>query len=110
MDGAPPPPRCQPTATRHPLSVAQSATAPAPAPRCASPLLRCPFGSTELDGAESFYGALRAGSHWKKVCHSAAQSERAQGRRSGCDWGARRLAPPRPPPRAVRRRGRWGRA
>lgn len=88
-------------------------SSPPPSSFAAPAPLGFPFGSTELDRAESPYRPLRAGSHWRKVCHRMTQSESAQERNSGCDWLARRLPlRPRslPPPRVVRRRGRWGRA
>lgn len=91
---APRPARASTNGTRPPQSAVQSARALRPHPRAASPPLRFPFGSTELDRAESPFSPLRAGSHWRKVCHRAAQSERAQERSSGCDWVARWVAPP----------------
>lgn len=98
----------QPMVTRHPQPLVQSAFALRPHPFSSvpsAPPLRFPFGSTELDRAESPFGRRRAGCHWRKICYRKTQSERAQKRISGCDWLARSL--PSPPP-FLPPRGRFG--
>lgn len=99
----------QPMVTWQPQPFVQSAIAPRPPPPFSSapsaPPLRFPFGSTELDRAESPFSRRHARSHWREVCCRKTQSERAQGRISGYDWLARRL--PSPPP-LLPPRGRFG--
>lgn len=72
-----------------------SQRSPPASPLFSSPPLHFPFGSTELDGAESPFSPPRAGSHWRKVYHRAAQSGRAPECSPGCDWLGR-LLPLRP--------------
>lgn len=83
------------------------------APPLLSPPLCFPFGSTELDRAESPFWQLRGRQPLEEGLSRAAQSERAEARISSCDWLARQLAAPStpaptPPPNPGRHGGGAG--